>query len=139
MKTGDRIYKAIILLDEPGGRHFATWVELQKKTIETRMKLITYTGDIVICCSGGSMTRNKEKALCVVHIGQGRPMTKDDETAACIESMEGRYAYPLSNWRYFSRKFEFSKCKVAGTFQWLFDIRLPDNIEIIEPVNSQSL
>jgi hypothetical protein len=127
----DRIYKALILLDEPAGRHFATWVENQIKTEETRMKLFSYTGDLVICCSGGSMTKNKGKALCIVHFGKGRPMLKEHEKAACIESIPGRYAYPLTNWRYFSRKFEFRRCKVKGTFVGLFDIRIPEEIEIL--------
>ena len=94
------------------------------------MKLFKYTGDIVICCSNGSMTRNKGKALCIVHVGEGRPMTKEYEAAACIESVPGRYAYPLTYWRYFSRKFEFSPCKVAGTFQGLFDICIPADVQI---------
>lgn len=67
-------YKALILLDEPAGRHFATWVEQRLKTLETRMKLFSYTGDLVICCSSGSMTKNAGRALCLVHFGQGVPM-----------------------------------------------------------------
>lgn len=127
----NRIYKAIILLDEPGGTHYATLVENELKTIETRMMLFKYTGDIIICCSAGSMTRNKGKALCLVHFGQGRRMTKEDEPAAHIGCVEGRYAFPLSNWRRFSRKFTFAKCKVGGTFQGLFDIIIPEDVEIL--------
>lgn len=125
------IYKALILLDEPGGAHYATWVEQQIKTIETRMKLFSYTGDLVICCSSGSMTRNAGKALCLVHFGPGVYMRKEHEEGAKIECYPGRYAYPLSNWRYFSRKFTFAKCKVSGTFQGFFNIELPKDVTII--------
>lgn len=97
-----RVYNAIVLLDEPGGRHFATWVEKQIKTIETRMRDIIPAGDIVICCSAGSMTANRTKALCIVNAAEGRTMTDADETAACIETAPGRVAYDLSEWRYFS-------------------------------------
>lgn len=128
----DRIYKAIILLDEPAGRHFATWVEQQIKTIETRMKHFSYTGDLVICCSKGSMTANRGKALCIVHFGEGRPMEPSMESEAKIECVPGRYAYPLSKWRFFSRKFQFTRCRVAGTFQGFFDVRIPDDVQIRE-------
>jgi hypothetical protein len=128
----ERIYNAIILLDEPGGPHYATWVERQKKTIETRMRNIVPAGDIVICCGSKSMTANRLKALCIVEVGKGRPMTPEDEPAACIECVPGRVAFPLSNWRYFSRKFEFSKRIVSGSFQGIFQISIPEDITISE-------
>lgn len=127
-----RIYKAIVLLDEHGGSHFATMVEKQIKTIETRMKNMIPEGEIVICCSNRSMTANKGKALCIVTVGKGRQMTSEDEKQACIESVPGRIAYPLSNWKYFSRKFTFSKRKISGTFQAIFRISLPDDVEIMD-------
>lgn len=96
------------------------------------MKLFTYTGDLVICCSSGSMTRNSGKALCIVHFGNGVPMLPEHEDGAKIECAPGRYAYPLSNWRYFSRKFTFAKRKVGGTFQAFFDIEIPEDIEIVK-------
>jgi hypothetical protein len=126
----NRIYNAIILLDEPGGKHYATLVEKQIKSIETRMRNIIPSGDIVICCSNGSMTANKGKALCIVNVADGRPMTIEDEKAACISSVPGRIAFPMSDWRYFSRKFEFTKHKVKGTFQGIFTIRIPDDVQI---------
>lgn len=125
------VYNAIVLLDEPGGNHYATMVEKQIKTIETRMKNMIPEGDIVICCGSKSMTVNRLKALCVVTVGKGRPMTTDDEKAACIESVPGRWAFPLSNWRYFSRKFEFAKRRVSGSFQSIFQITLPDDVQIL--------
>jgi hypothetical protein len=129
-----RVYNAIVLVDEPAGRHFATFVELQIKTIETRMRDIIPEGEIVICCSSKSMTRNRCKAICIVTVGKSRPMVNDDETKACIECVNGRIAYPLSDWKYFSRKFTFSKRKVSGTFQGIFQISIPDDVEIIKGI-----
>jgi hypothetical protein len=126
-----RVYNAIILLDEPGGTHYATMVEKKIKTIETRMRNVIPAGDIVICCSNGSLTRNKGKALCIVKVSEGRAMTTEDEKGACIESVPGRIAFPLSDWRYFSRKFEFRRHKVKGTFQGIFSIRIPDDVQIL--------
>lgn len=131
MNVETRTYNAIILLDEPAGRHFATWVEKQIKSIETRMRDIIPDGDIVICCSSGSMTANRCKALCIVRVAPGRPMIPSDEKDACIECVPGRIAYELSNWRYFSRKFTFSKRKVYGTFQSVFTISIPEDVEIL--------
>lgn len=133
--NSERIYNAIVLVDEPGNhlRHFATMVEKQVKTIETRMKdIIPPNTNIVICCGSKSMTANRLKALCIVQAAPGRPMTKEDELAACIDCIPGRVAYELSNWRYFSRKFEFARYKISGTFQGIFQIRIPDVIEILD-------
>lgn len=125
-----REYNAIVLIDEPAGRHFATWVEKQIKTKETRMRDIVPEGDIVICCGEKSMTANRKKALCIVHVGKGEKMTVDDEKEACIESVPGRIAYPLSNWRYFSRKFTFAKRRISGSYQSIFQISIPEDVEI---------
>lgn len=127
-----REYTAIVLLDEPGGRHFCKWVEEQIKTIETRTRKFIPEGDIVICCSNGSKTKDRGKAVCIVHAGRARLMTEADVPAAKIEfdSKTVRYCHDLSNWRYFSRKFTFSKQKVRGTFQSIFVITIPEDVEI---------
>jgi hypothetical protein len=127
----DRIYNAIILLDEPGGRHFYSWLRDKKKLIETRMKNMIPEGDIVICCSNGSMTADRGKASLIVRAGKGRPMTKEDEALACIESVPGRIAFDVSDHRYFSRKFDFTRCKVGGTYQAIFQIKIPDDVQIL--------
>lgn len=126
-------FNAIVLVDEPGDplKHYATMVFDQKKRIETRMKRMIPDGDIVICCGDRSMTKNKGLALCIVTVGNERDMTYSDEKLACIEAVPGRIAYDLSNWRYFSRKFKFSKYKVGGSFQSIFTIRIPANVEIL--------
>lgn len=130
----NRIYNAIVLVDEPGdpSKHYATMVKEQIKTIETRMRNIIPEGAIVICCGAKSMTKNRLKALCIVFANQGRPMTEADEKKACIECVPGRIAYDLMWWKYFSRDFEFSKCKVSGTFQGIFKIAIPDDVEILD-------
>lgn len=128
-----RTYNAFILLDYPGdeSKHYASKVEKQLKRIETRMKNIIPEGDFVVCCSSGSMTKNSGLALCIVHAAKGRPMNPEDEHGACIECIPGRIAYDLSNWRYFSRKFPFSKHKISGTFRGKFQMRIPDDVEIL--------
>lgn len=118
---------AIVLNDYPG-KHYATWVEQQKKTIETRMKGCNYRGDIVICCGGKSVTDNAGKALCIVNLYEVRDMQDSDADAACIENAPNRKAYLLKDWRFFKRKFKFSKMKVSGSFQWLFQIAIPDEL-----------
>lgn len=130
----ERIFNAFCLLDTPGdpSQHYATMVEQQLKLIETRMRDVIPEGDFVVCCSNGSMTRNKGLALCIVYASKGRPMTTEDEPKAKIGCVPGRIAYDLSNWRFFSRKFEFTKCRVDGTFQGKFRIRIPDDVQIIE-------
>ena len=122
-----------MLVDEPGepSKHYATMVERMEKVIETRMKNMISPGDIVICCGNKSKTKNKGLAICIVTVAPGRPMTKEDEPKAKIEQVPGRWAFELSNWRYFSRKFEFTKQYVSGTFQGIFQISIPDKIEII--------
>jgi hypothetical protein len=123
----DRIYNAIIL-NEP----YADRVKQRIKTIETRMKRIIPIGDIIICCDKGksASSKNAGNALCIVHVDDRRLMTQEDETAACIECVPGRIAFPLSNWRYFSYDFKFTDYKVGGSYQSIFQLRIPDFVEI---------
>lgn len=128
----ERIYNAFCLLDTPGdpSQHYGSMVRDREKEIETRMRDVIPEGDFVVCISGGSMTKDKGLAVCIVHAAKGRPMTPEDEPKAKIKCVPGRIAYDLSNWRYFSRKFEFTKHKVDGTFQGKFRIRIPDDVQI---------
>lgn len=127
----DRIYKAIILNDYPG-TPYAEWVKIQKKTIETRLnRSFKYRGDIIICCGAShSVGKNAGKALCIVNIYDGRPMLKEDETAACIEYHPDRRCLLLKDWRYFSRDFEFKYYYVSGPYQGIFTIKIPPSITI---------
>jgi len=127
----NRIYDAIVLNDYPG-EHFATWVDELKKTIETRGKSFNgFPRDLIICCGQKSVTANAGKALCLITFSKPRPMQSFDEVKACISVGPGRIAYDLYNRRGFNRKFSFSKCRVSGAFQSIFQIRLPDDIKII--------
>jgi hypothetical protein len=133
--TETRIYNAIIL-NEP----YAGWVKIWRKTIETRMRLLSkLVGDIVICCDKGKSisSPNCGKALCIVTVENGRPMEDKDAPWAVIENVPGRYAYPLSNRRLFSYDFNFSDYAVVppgkrnANWQGIFQIRIPDFVQII--------
>lgn len=127
-------YNALVLNDYEGMKHYATWVEQQVKTIETRMKTFKYRGDLVICCGNKSVTANAGKALCIVNLYDAEPMRKEHEKAACIEVTAGRIAHHLKDWRFFNRKFSFSRQKVSGAFQSIFQITLPEDVRIIKPL-----
>lgn len=130
-----RVYWALIL-NEP----FAGWVKEGKKTIETRMRLMSkLVGDVVICCDKGKSvgSPNFGKALCIVSVAHGRPMIDEHIKYACIENAPGRYAYPLSNRRLFSYDFNFSDYAIIqpgkrnANWQGLFQLRIPDFVTII--------
>lgn len=124
---------AIVLNDYPE-KHYATWVKEAKKLIETRGKFFSYTGDIVICCGAKSVTNNAGKAICIVHLGKGRPMNDQDSEKACIENANGRVAYDLTNLRHFSYDFKFTDYAVKKNYQGIFSVRIPDFVEIITPL-----
>lgn len=130
----DRIYPAIVLNDYPD-KHYATWVQEQKKTIETRMISFKHRGPIIICCGNSSVTRNAGRALCIVDLYQVRPMTKEDEVMACIENAPGRMAHLLKDWLYFSKSWEFKHHKVSGSFQSIFKVRIPDGIQVVKQLS----
>lgn len=130
----DRIFKALVLNDYENAP-YAQWVKEGKKKIETRMnRLFSFRGDVVICCGKGkSVSPNAGKALCIVEIWKGRKMLNDarEMTAACIEWDSDRYSLLLRNWRYFSRDFEFAPMAIKRNFQGMFEIILPEDVEII--------
>lgn len=84
----------------------------------------------VMCCGNKSKTRNAGLALCIVNLYDVRKMTDQDTGAACIENAPGRMAHLLRDWRYFSRKFPFAKQYTSGSFQSIFQIRIPDDVTI---------
>jgi hypothetical protein len=134
-----KIYNCIVLKDDLFN-HWATWFEEEKKTIETRFYFMKYRGDLIICCGKKSMTKNKGKAVCIVNLFDAVPMAKEHEEKACIEAVPGRVAHLTNNLRHFSRKFEFSKRRVSGSFQSIFQITLPDDVQILGgPVNGPKI
>ena len=121
-----------LVLNDYEGKHYATWVEQGIKTIETRTgRCFSYEGDLLICCGAKSVTENAGKALCVVHFGKGRLMTKEDEKGACIEVAEKRYAHELTNLRKLSYKFRFTDYAVKKNYQGIFSVRIPDFVTIL--------
>jgi hypothetical protein len=131
-----RTYNAIIL-NEP----YADKVKQRIKTIETRMKRLNLIGELIICCDKGKSkhSKNAGKALCIVTVTECRSMTESDQVAACIECVPGRIAFPLTNWRYFSYEFSFTDYKVGGSCQSIFQLRIPDFVEIIPSDKYQQL
>lgn len=116
-----------LVLNEP----YATYVMEGIKTLETRMKMFSFTGDLVICMGKENNSPNAGKAIALVHFGRGRPMTDDDSDAACIENAPGRIAYPLADQRHFSYNFKFTDYAVKKNYQGLFSVRIPDFVKII--------
>lgn len=128
----NRIYKALILNDYPGAK-YADLVYKQIKTIETRYRRTVHRGDMVICCGKtNSVGINAGKALCIVNLYDCRPMTPEDEKGACIKYDPKLFAWPIKDWRYFTVNFHFSDYKVRGTWQGIFDLRIPDNVNIYD-------
>lgn len=112
---------AALVLNQP----YASWVMDGIKTIETRMRLFAYTGDLLICMGKENDHPLAGKALCIVHFGKGRPMTDEDAEAACIENAPKRIAYPLTNLRHLSYNFRFTDYAVKKNYQGIFSIKIP--------------
>jgi hypothetical protein len=131
IRTEELIIPALIL-NEP----YASKVFEGIKTIETRMRKFSYTGDLVICMGKQNNHWLAGKALCIVHFGEGRLMEDKDADAACIGNAPGRIAYDLNNRRLFSYNFKTSDYSVKKNYQGMFSVRIPDFVTII-PVNQQ--
>jgi len=126
-----RKYKALILNDYEGAP-YAEWIKTGEKTIETRYRSFNYRGDIVICCGKtNSVGKNAGKALCIVELWKIRDMQKGDEKAAGVKCRPGIKSFLLRNWRHFNYDFEFAAQRVGGAWQSIFEITIPDDVEII--------
>jgi hypothetical protein len=131
MSGKNRIYKALIMNNYEGAA-YADWIRSGEKTIETRRRSFAYRGDVVICCGKtNSVGPNAGKALCIVELWKIRPMKKEDEEAAGVFYNPGLKSFLLRNWRHFSRDFEFSPQRISGAWQSLFDITIPNDVDII--------
>ncbi|HEV7620265.1 MAG TPA: ASCH domain-containing protein [Flavisolibacter sp.] len=114
------------------GAPYADWIKTGQKTIETRYRSFNYRGDVVICCGKtNSIGKNAGKALCIVELWKIRPMKKGDEKAAGVKYDPEIKSFLFRNWRHFNRDFEFSPQRIFGAWQSLFDITIPDDVEII--------
>src|SRR6476646_3077446 len=126
-----RVFKALILNDYEGAP-YAGWIKSGEKTIETRQRSFSYRGDLVICCGkSNSVGKNAGKALCIVELWKIRDMEKRDEHAAGVQCRPGIKSFLLRNWRHFSRDFEFSPQRISGAWQSIFEITIPEDVEII--------
>jgi hypothetical protein len=84
---------------------YANWIVSGRKTIETRTWSTSYRGDVLICASTTGKGEPKGVALCVVRLDSVRPMTKEDETAACVERYPKAQAWEISNLRLLKKPF----------------------------------
>jgi hypothetical protein len=124
-------YKALIMNDYEQAP-YADWIKWGTKTIETRHRSFSYRGDLIICCGKtNSFGKNAGKALCLVDLWKIRDMQPGDEEAAGVTWQPGIKSFLLRNWRHFSRDFEFAPQRVAGAWQSIFELTLPDNVQII--------
>ena len=62
-------------------------------------------------------------------------MEKGDEKAAGVKFNPKLYCFLLKKWRHFNRDFEFSSQRNSGAWQSLFDITIPQDVEIISKPN----
>ena len=84
---------------------YANMVASGQKTLETRKWGTKYRGPILICASRSGVGEPKGVALCLVDIGDIRPMTKADEAAAFIELYPRAQVWELSNRRLLKEPF----------------------------------
>jgi hypothetical protein len=127
------IYNCLVLNDDLFN-HWATWMEEGRKSIETRFKTFKYRGDLIICCGNKSKTRNSGLAVCVVNLYDAMPMRVGHEKEACIEAVPGRIAHITDQLRHFNRKFKFAPQRVSGSYLSIFQITLPDGVEILPTI-----
>ena len=85
---------------------YANWIRSGIKTIETRKWKTNYRGSLLICVTKqkvtdyfGDVIEPRGMAICIVDVVGCRPMTKDDEEAACFDWNEKLWAWPLENLR----------------------------------------
>jgi hypothetical protein len=99
---------------------YANLVAQGVKTIETRKWSTNYRGDILICASKSGQGEPQGVALCIVELYDIRPMTKADESAACINLYPNAKAWLIRNLRPIKEPFA-----VKGQLG-LFELNLPE-------------
>lgn len=126
---GGQIFTALVLNDP-----YATWMEEALKTIETRWFTFKHRGDLVICCGNKSKSDNAGLAVCVVNLYDAMPMRDEHEKLAMIPAMPGRVAHLTKELRHFDRKFKFAPQRVKGSFQSIFQIQIPEGVNLITKI-----
>jgi hypothetical protein len=98
---------------------WATLLLQGKKTIETRKWTTKYRGEILFCATKWPHSAIAGLAFATAELIECRPMTKDDEAAACCPVYERAYSWILKDIRPLEVKF-----KVKGQLG-LFDVEVP--------------
>lgn len=129
MENKEKIYNAIIL-QQP----WAMQVYDGSKKIETRMRGLSQImkGDLIIVMAKSEEHPWAGYGVCMVNVfDYTNYMRPEWENDCKISYFRGRHCYFLDNWRYFSEDFIASKYRVGGSFQSIFQIKLPPTIELI--------
>jgi hypothetical protein len=98
---------------------WASLIETGQKTIETRTWSTTHRGDILIVSSAKPPGLNAGRALCIARLVDCRPMTREDEGAACVPFAAGLFAWVLDDIRPIKQPFH-----VKGR-QGLYEVAMP--------------
>lgn len=112
-----RIIKALSL-HEP----WASMIAEGEKTIETRMWRTSFRGILAICATKIPVAPRSGQVVALCRLVDCRPMTIEDEAAACCTANPGRYAWVLRD----VRPIEPGIC-VCGA-QGLFDVELHERL-----------
>ena len=75
---------------------WASWIASGRKTIEVRSWATSFRGDLLIVSSRKPPIEPAGCALAVVRLAECRPMTADDEVAACCPFSTGSWAWVLA-------------------------------------------
>jgi hypothetical protein len=97
---------------------WANLIAYGKKTIETRRWRTTYRGELLICSARSPAIDLAGYALAVAELMDCRPMTLQDELAACCECYPGAIAWVFQNIR------RIEPFRVRGSLR-LFEVQLP--------------
>ena len=76
---------------------WASMIYSGKKTIETRTWQTNYRGKILLCASKKPSTNLSGNAFAIVELIDCRPMTKQDEEAACCELYDRAFSWVMNN------------------------------------------
>lgn len=76
---------------------YASMIYNGKKTIETRTWKTKYRGKLLLCASKKPHTTLSGNAFAIAELVDCRPMTEQDEKAACCELYDGAFSWVLKN------------------------------------------
>ncbi|GKT09288.1 ASCH domain-containing protein [Desulforhabdus sp. TSK] len=100
---------------------WASLIASGRKTIETRKWKTDYRGDLVIVSSKRPKIEPAGCALAIVRLVNCRPMTREDEAAACCSLYPGAYAWELESVR------TIAPFPVKGRLG-LYEVALPEGV-----------